>query len=33
MHARAVRELEWEARREVWGGRPDVAMQIVEVVL
>jgi hypothetical protein len=33
LHARAVRELDHDARREVWGGRPDVAMQIVEVVL
>jgi hypothetical protein len=33
MRARAVRELDHDARREVWGGRPDVAMQIVEVVL
>jgi hypothetical protein len=33
LHARAVHELDHDARCEVWGGRPDVAMQIVEVVL
>lgn len=33
MHARAVRVLDHDARREVWGGSPDVARQIVEVIL